>query len=33
MVQYTNILVASAIAATVPALAAPFGYVETREIE
>jgi hypothetical protein len=33
MVQYTNILIASAVAASVPALAAPFAYIESREIE
>jgi hypothetical protein len=33
MVQYTNILVISAVAAAVPALAAPLAYMESREIE
>lgn len=33
MVQCTKILVAFAVAAAVPALAAPFTYVESREIE
>jgi len=32
MVQYTNILIASAVAAAVPALSAPFAYLEAREI-
>jgi hypothetical protein len=32
MVQYTNLLIASAIAAAVPALSAPFAYLESREI-
>ena len=33
MVQYTKILVASAVAAAVPAFAAPFPDLESREIE
>lgn len=32
MVQYTNILIASAVAAAVPAIAAPFAYLESRDL-
>ena len=32
MVQYANILIASAVVAAAPALSAPFAYLESREI-